>query len=627
MDCRALPLLSLALVATSFSPNRSVQQDPTSPQAITTLHASTRLVMVDVVVLDKNKQPVHGLKAEDFLLKENGRYQRFKAFEEHTAPTAAELAKVTELTKVSAPGSLPPGTYSNVASARFDGPLDVLILDRLNTPLADQSQMQKQILDFLARARPGQRMAIFGITDHLIMMHGFTTDLDDLKPVAESTKDLAPSPLLSKPRTAHLDSSGNASMLFKGQTGDESEAAAEPNANMDQSQRFEASAQAQLRTTYTLKAMNELAHYLAAFPGRKNVIWFSGSFPVDIMPKMDSDQIKATSPASIHNFDAIASQDKQFLETEALLSRSQVALYPLDVKGLKLSTIFTGADDGCGSCPANSIAAVLHGITNTSNAFGQKNFDEHSTMNSLADNTGGKAFINTNDLTDAINKSIDDGANYYTISYTPANTNWNGDFRDIEVKLRRKGYEISYRRGYFAQDVDILGNTTDLISSSAMRIALVHGGPEPTQLMFSTRVLPVSADTEPLVAANNKANENAHGPYRRYQVDYSINAREVRFLQGLDGNRHETLEFVTCVYNADGKLVNSIGNSIITSVTPAEYAQFRQTGIPFHQEVSVPAKGEYYLRIAIHDVEANLVGAVELPIASVSTLQPLQAAK
>jgi hypothetical protein len=144
--------------------------------------------------------------------------------------------------------------------------------------------------------------------------------------------------------------------------------------------------------------------------------------------------------------------------------------------------------------------------------------------------------------------------------------------------------------------------------------------------MFTARVLPVSASTEESLAPGNKTGKGGKAPYRRYRVDFAIDPRAIHFSQTPDGNRHETLEFVTHVYDADGNLVDSVGTSIKTTVTPAEYEQFRRTGLPFHHEVSVPAKGDYYLRIAMHDVEVDQVGAIELPVASVQNLPPLAAA-
>ncbi len=68
----------------------------------------------------------------------------------------------------------------------------------------------------------------------------------------------------------------------------------------------------------------------------------------------------------------------------------------------------------------------------------------------LATQTGGKAYINGNDLQTEVAKSVEDGSSYYTLAYTPTNPNWNGDQRNMTVKLRKAGLSLSYRRSYYA---------------------------------------------------------------------------------------------------------------------------------------------------------------------------------
>ena len=59
---------------------------------------------------------------------------------------------------------------------------------------------------------------------------------------------------------------------------------------MEQFQRDNDSVQSQLRAKYTLDAMNALARYLVGFHGRKNLVWFSGSFPINILPYQYDDK-------------------------------------------------------------------------------------------------------------------------------------------------------------------------------------------------------------------------------------------------------------------------------------------------------------------------------------------------
>jgi hypothetical protein len=92
------------------------------------------------------------------------------------------------------------------------------------------------------------------------------------------------------------------------------------------------------------------------------------------------------------------------------------------------------------------------------------------------------------------------------------------------------------------------------------------------------------------------------------------------------GNRHCSIEVWTFVYNNDGEKLITASNRLHTYMTPADYAKMLSGGMAFHQEISVPVKGNYYVRTAIHDMISDRVGAVEVPIAEVAHLDPLQAA-
>ena len=78
------------------------------------------------------------------------------------------------------------------------------------------------------------------------------------------------------------------------------------------------------------------------------------------------------------------------------------------------------------------------------------------------------------------------------------------------------------------------------------------------------------------------------------------------------------------MYNTDGQKLITASNRLHTMLTPADYAKLLTGGMAFHQEVSVPVKGQYFLRTAIHDMISDRVGAVEVPIAAVARLEPLK---
>jgi hypothetical protein len=79
------------------------------------------------------------------------------------------------------------------------------------------------------------------------------------------------------------------------------------------------------------------------------------------------------------------------------------------------------------------------------------------------------------------------------------------------------------------------------------------------------------------------------------------------------------------VYNNQGEKLITASNRLYRYLTPADYAQLLKGGMAFHQEISVPVKGQYFVRTAIHDMISDRVGAVEVPIIEVAKLDPLQA--
>jgi hypothetical protein len=92
-----------------------------------------------------------------------------------------------------------------------------------------------------------------------------------------------------------------------------------------------------------------------------------------------------------------------------------------------------------------------------------------------------------------------------------------------------------------------------------------------------------------------------------------------------DGVYHLDVRLLAYVYDQDGNLINYADNNAHAKLTPAVYAGLLQHGLPYHQEISVPVNGQYYLRFGIHDLNGNRVGALEMPVASVKSLAPLPA--
>ena len=604
-------LPGLALSALILSASTSAQAPQSSPSSVATLHSGTQLVVVDVVVTDKNQKPVHGLKISDFTLTEENAPQTVKHFEEHSALTAADATKFPALPK------MPPGVFTNYNPEPVNGAVNVLLFDVLNTPVTSQTYVRQQLLAYLNSAPPGARIAIFGLTTHLTILQGFTSDPALLKAVASSRSGKT-SPLLQ-------DAVGGSGI--QNSTSDDLEDMGAPAAMVANLRQFEAetqSYQTQLRVKYTLDAMNQLAHYLSSIPGRKNLIWFSGSFPISILPD----------PSITDPFAVAANSEGEFRDTVNLLARSQVAVYPIDARGLVSSPVYDAAT-------TRNYGRNPQRITQDQNKFFSDTADEHSTMSAMAEATGGHAFYNTNGLTQAVATAIDDGSNFYTLTYTPANPVRDGKFRKIKVQLARQGLNLSYRHGYYADDPDkgppalqsqpTQSSVTDAAVTAAapnalenMRVAMMRGSPTPTDILLKAAVYPVgpSTQTENTPAQNNILADKVHGPFRRYKISYAINPSDITFVRAADGKINANFELAVFLFNPEGLIVNRLVTDVHIASTLDEIRKHVAQGIQYQQEVSAPASGEYFFRIVVHDLTRDHFGAVEVATSEVKNLPP-----
>jgi len=564
--------------------------DQASPSGMT-LTVATQLVQVDVVVQDSAGHPVHGLKLSDFQVAEDKKPQSVKNFEEHifVDPGQAKPAPAVKLG---------PGMFTDYTPVPQNAPLTVILLDRLNTPMSGQVDGLRQLRQFLKNADPNSRVAIFGLTSRLIMLQGFTSDPAVLRDALEHK--------IGAQASVILPTGGEDSLS---ESAADAGAPASTVANLRQFESEAASYQTQLGINLTLTAFNQLAGYLSGFPGRKNLLWLSGSFPIYVAPD----------PTIQYSFNTEATFNDPFRKMVNLLARARVAVYPIDVNGL-VPTGLSFSQDGRAYTQANP-AAMVRDIQNT----GIHQNDLHNTMNQLATDTGGRAFYNSNDLIGAFADSVKSGSDYYTLTYSPTNHDPRGGFRSIHVELtgeaNSRGLKLAYRRGYFLDDsrhaVSIAaknaapGPAPDPYALAAMQ----HGAPAPSEILFKVRVLPAAKSTED--------SADAHHPpaLPRYDIGFTALAGKIDIPIQADGRHHGAIEFVTFIYDRDGKLLDTQNQTMRFNLTQENYDKLLKGGIGYSQQVTTPARAQS-LRIAIHDLVSGRLGAVEVPLAAVSHLDP-----
>ena len=540
-----------------------------------TIRLTSRLVYVDVVVRDRSGQVVRGLTQQDFKIEEDGKPQKLDFFEAHTL----DQASLTRGIKAAAAAE-PQLQYTNVAKRdAAAGAINIILFDLLNTPRSDLLYARKQLLVFLKKLPPGQTVALFVLTDTLHMVQNFTGSSDRLLAAAQAINPSDMSFIRSKDEAMQDDDfisyfaqsigydPGGAADKFKAAEGNQ-EAIRQDN-----------------RGYMTVAALAELARATSGYPGRKNLLWLSEDFPVSVGAQI-------TDPRFRRGTADLA----QARETANLIADAQISVYPISLRGLEESGI-PSSSSGMGSVsgiggPSGSTSHPQMGDTNQ-NQFNTRS-DLRFATNDLADQTGGEAFVGTNDFAGALRRSMLDGSNYYTLAYRPSNEKWNDQFRKIHVELVGKSGTLDYRRGYFA-NADTHPPTD---SVKDLHIALQPETPESTMLPLRSRVRLPDAQ-HPALA-----------------VDSVLDPSKAAFTTTADGKRHAQFLILLIALNDGEQQVAAPPQSsgvLKLDLTPEQYQIAITTGVPVHQELTLKP-GKYRLRLGVSDMSTHNLGTLDMPV-------------
>ncbi len=585
----------------------------------TTLKVNSRAVLVDVIVTDKNGNPVKGLKQDDFRVLEQGKKQSISYFEEHTADLLARRGQNRAFP------AMPPNVFSNFSPLPTPPAVNVLLLDALNTPMADQMYLKKAAQHYLKTLKPGTRLAIFTMSMRLSFIQGFSDDPAVLATALGYRKNdrSEPAVLLQSPEESDAQGTVIEMMVEMEQAGSNQivfTVSPETIAAFQQFMQETRYAQDSDREYRTLQNLNQLAAFLGAFPGRKNVIWMSGAFPLELFG-----QTSMRFEGSI---------DK----TVNLLSAARIAIYPVDVRGTNVPAFYTAEnklDPTITSAP--QLLGPPPGVTADAPNVGQgglagglqderqKKNASDSTMDMLAEQTGGKAFYNQNDLSGIIAKVTDHSSNFYTISYAPNDTKMDGSYRKIEVKVGDgEHYTLSYRQGYFARDEDLPGAAQSSQNQAAQQASqdptkidplapfMVFGMPTSEQILYKALIQHIPPKSEQSAVAK----PSLKGPMDRYSVDFALDLNDLNLKLDPDGSHKGALNLSMIVYNKYGQTNSREDHLVTLSIKPDVYAIFQKTGVQMHGEIMVP-KGQFWLRTGVYDEVSRKVGTMEVPLSSV----------
>jgi VWFA-related protein len=625
----ALPLIAAILACTA----PLLAQDNV-PDTGTTLRINSRAVLVDVVVTDRSGNPVTGLNKDAFTLSEQGTPQPLTYFEEHHGLTP-EQKQALQFPQ------LPPDVFSNFSPLGRPPAVNILLLDAMNTPMGDQAYLRQAARHYLKTLKPGTRLAIFTLGLRLRFVQGFSDDPALLARALGYQKNDKPEPavLLQSQQEGAAQDTVIGLMNQQVGAGPGGSTSAGP-ANM-----IEAFQQFLTETQYgqtadreyrTTQALQQLASYLAAFPGRKNLIWMTGAFPLDIFGLTDM-RFDDSTPKTIN-----------------LLAAARVALYPVDVRGATVHTLHTAETTldptitspqqmmgvATGFAPAiadsSNMVSGQGAVTTTSGGFdhaltseSMANNSSNAGMDLVAQQTGGHAFYNGNDLSGIIDRVVSSSSDFYTISYTPSDPNMNGAFRKIHVDVAGK-YVLSYRRGYYAKDEGLPGASQGAQSQAAQMAShsgtdplkpfMDFGLPQTEQILYKVKSVPEPDKTAVQPGDKNAIPDQIKGPHDHYAVDFALDLNDLNLKLDSDGLHKGTLNLSLIVYDRYGQIANRRDHLVALNIKPDVWAVFQQTGLHLHADIDVP-RGQYWLRTGIYDQSTRKVGTMEVPFSSVHPLQ------
>lgn len=369
-----------------------------------TFSATTNVVIVNVTVLDHNGNPIDNLTKNDFLLYEDGKLQTLQAvdfqhLQNKVLPPATEPQPAPEPRFYTPPSAKLSKT--SLLSQYQDRRLIVLFFDFSTMEPAEQLRAEDAAIRFLnTQMTSSDSVSIMTFGTELKTVLNFTSD-----------RDL----LIKTIRRFHTGTSSENAVTAD--EGADSE---------DQSGQFVADETEFniFNADMKLAALEDAARALGQYPEKKALVYISSGIQKNGVDNQS--QLEATVNTAV---------------------RANVAFYPIDARGL--SAIVPGGDATQEGSPGNELYNGV-GQNSVKNNF----VNQQETLATLAIETGGKALLDSNDLTDGIRQVQHDFASYYVLSYVSTNPKQDGRYRRIQVKLaprfRDLRAKLEYREGYFA---------------------------------------------------------------------------------------------------------------------------------------------------------------------------------
>jgi len=550
------------LVLTSLVLPSLAQQPATQPQTQDdeVVRITTNLVQVDAVITDKNGKLVTDLKPEELQISEDGRPQKitnFSFFLAETIPPSLPVARSGAVDKNAVPA--PPVRLRPDQVRRTIA----LVVDDLGLSFESTHYVRRALKKFVdEQMQPGDLVAIIRTAGGMGALQQFTSDKRQLYAAIERVR---------------WNANGRSGIgVFAPLQGNNPGAETTPAAEIDNVGLHREDLdefREDLFAVGTLGAVNYVVKGLKDLPGRKSILLISDGIP--IMSRVDPLSSSGRVMAALHSLTEQA-------------NRASVVIYTMQAAGLQTLDI-TAADNVSGF----SSQQIRDRVSDRRGAF----WESQAGLSFLAEETGGIAIRNNNDLSGGIKRVLEDQRGYYLIGYRPDDSTFDvrgrRKFHRLSLKVLRPGkFNVRMRKGFIG------------VPDSEAR----PPAQTPAQKMIGALISPFGSAGVHLRLTSLFANDIKMGSIMRSLLH--VNAADLTFTDEPDGWHKTVFGVMAVTFGDNGLVIDQISHIHTLRVRGAEYQRMLKRGFVYFVTVPVKKPGAYQLRTALRDEASSRVGSV-----------------
>ena len=526
---------------------------------------STNLIQVDVTVTDSKGRIVKDLKSEDFEIYENGEKQKITNFS-----FVSSIREKAEPVKRPADKTSVPVPTAELKAEQVRRTF-ALVVDDLSLSFQSAYHTRRALKKFVdEQMQDGDLVAIIRTGAGIGALQQFTTDRRQLYAAIEK---VVWNPSGRGGLGAFAPIRDNERIDNPTETEEDREA-------RENSERSFDDFQGSVFATGTLGALRYIVTGMRELPGRKAVVLFSDGF-----------KLLQTNEQGFSEGGRVLDFLRQLVDTA---NRASIVFYTIDARGL-VTTGISAEDSVDASQPGRTQQILSERSTEL--------FDTQSGLTYLAQQTGGFAVLNNNDLSGGVRRVLD-VQSYYLIGYDPDTDTFDAKirrFNKLEIKVKNKDLKVRYRSGFF-----------NVASRDA---PVANTNQTPAQQIQNALTSPFAVNDISLRLNALFGNNVAQGSFVRSLLH--IRAQDLKFTDEPDGTKKAVFDILAITFGDNGVPIDQISKSYTLTVNDEMYKKFQKTGFVYYFTLPIKKPGAYQLRTALRDAQAGKVGSasqfIEVP--------------